>query len=241
MKKSFHAKYHSLLIVLFAIIVLQAVLLLAALGSATNLQRLVSDMQSIIIIFLFVIFVYMIVIYNYIPFRLSRALKEIKDVIDDITDGKYTMELNESIYDNDPSIQSLVVGLRKMLNVILRFDNLKAEKIYEHNQRIISLISLVEDPIIILSGNAEVVYINDMFRTRFSSIVEGTVLTELLIKDDLQSSVVKAILSSIRNGTNLKETRIASPDNQAGVSLLGSVIRNRKGNASGGVYIMRQI
>ena len=74
MKKSFKQRYHMLIIILFSIIVLEAILLLVSLNSARNLASLVTDMQSIIIIFVFAIFVYLIVMYNYIPFRMHKAL-----------------------------------------------------------------------------------------------------------------------------------------------------------------------
>lgn len=238
MKRSFNSKYHILIMILFGMIVLQSVLMLYAIDDAKSLKQLSGDMQSIIIIFFFIIFIYMIVIYNYIPYRLNRALREIQGVIDEISDGNYSMEIDPTIYDNDSIIQNLVLALKKMLNIIVRFDLLKADKIFEHNQRIQQLMNLLPQKIIILSANGEAIYINDAFRKTFDSITENVNINELIFKDEYKSKLFSLIIDALRNGNNVYNAVVTSQETSESVSINASIVRNRKGVSSGAVFVL---
>ncbi len=241
MKRSFRSKYHLLLLVLFVTIILQSVLMLITIDNAKSLNQLTNDMHSIIIIFMFIIFVYVIVIYNYIPFRVSKAIKEIQVIIDDISDGNYTLDIDQSLYDADGSIQNLVHALKKMLNIIVRFDQLKADKIFEHNQRIHQLINLLPEMILILSANAETIYINESFRKMYGGILENMSISELILKDEFDNSVFHVILESIRNGNNVYNHTVKNPKKKAEIVINGSIVRNRKGNSNGAVYLLKYV
>lgn len=78
MKNSLKSKYHILIALLFGLITLQTIFLLVAVGNAKDLYSLAVDIHSIVIVFVFLIFVYIVVLYNYIPYRLHRAIKEVK-------------------------------------------------------------------------------------------------------------------------------------------------------------------
>ncbi len=238
MKQSFKSKYHILILVLFGLIVLQSILLLYAIDQAKSLKQLSGDMQSIIILFIFIIFIYVIVIYNYIPFRLNRALKEIQNIIDEISDGNYSLDIDPTIYDGDSVIQNLVYAIKKMLNIIVRFDQLKAEKIFEHNQRIQQLINLLPQMVLILSSSTEVIYLNDSFRKRYINITENVNINELIIKDEFNNSVFACIVNSIREGNNIYDKIVKHSSSNDSMLINGTMIRNRKGNSSGAVFVL---
>lgn len=239
MKHSFKSKYHVLIVILFAMVVIQSIILLYSLDQANSLRQLKTDMQSTIIIFMFIIFIYMIVIYNYIPFRLARALKEIRSLIDDISDGNYDLDIDPSIYDEDSMIRALVLSLKKMLTIIARFDQLKADKIYEHNQRIQLLLNLVPQMAIILSANADAIYINDTFREHFDTIAENVNLNEVIIKDDFISKVLSVMTDALRNGNNIYEAKVQDTESGRTMILNGSIVRTRKGTPGGAVFLMQ--
>jgi signal transduction histidine kinase len=94
MKQSFKSRFHLLVIILFAIIAVEALLLLFSISSAQQISDLATDMQSIIIIFVFAIFVYLIVLYNYIPYRVHKALREVRAKIDEISNGNYYIDFD---------------------------------------------------------------------------------------------------------------------------------------------------
>ena len=150
--------------ILFAIIAVQALLLMVTLSAQRPVQDLITDLQTIIIIFVFVLFIYLIVIYNYIPYKLHKALKEVRAQIDEISNGNYNLDFDSSLYDQDSDIQELLLSLKKMLGIIIRFDQVKADKIFEHHQRINQLINLLPQAVLITGINGDVIYCNDSFR-----------------------------------------------------------------------------
>ncbi len=241
MKKSFKQRYHLLIIVLFAIIVLESILLLVSLASARNLAGLVSDMQSIIIIFVFAIFVCLIVMYNYIPFRMHKALKEVRDKIGEISQGNYYLDFDASLYDQDKDIQELIHALQKMLAIIIRFDTAKADKIFEHHQRINQLISMLKQAILITSINGDVIYCNDVFRRAYPSISEMSNLNELIFKDDFNRNLFDTILAALRYGNNLSEIVVRDPVGNRALNIEGTIIRNRKGVGTGAVFVLDKV
>ncbi|MDZ4120971.1 MAG: hypothetical protein U1C33_01025, partial [Candidatus Cloacimonadaceae bacterium] len=231
MKRSFKTKYHVLIIILFVIVTFQSVILLFASEHATSLKQLTGDIQSIVIVFLFIIFIYLLVIFNYIPFRLNKLVKEFQSIVDEISDGNYSLQIDPSLYDGDGSVQNLVMAMTRMVNIIVRFDQLKAEKIFEHNQRITQLINLLPQMVIILSANGEVIYLNDSFRKSFPAIQDNMNLSEMIIKDEFHQKVFNLIIDALRNGSNVYEELVKDRANSAEFRINGSLVRNRKGNS----------
>jgi len=236
MKRSMKQRYHLMLGILFALILAQFLVLLFTISQADNLYTLASDIQSIIIVFLFVIFVYIVVIFNYLPYRLSRALKRVEDLIDEISNGNYQLDIDSSIFEHDRDFQELILSLQKMLNIIMRFDSVKADKIYEHHQRISQLVNLLPEIVMIATVNGDIVYINDVFRNKFPSINESSNLHEVIHKDDFHARIFDVITESLRYGNNIYDKKVEIEGSTQTALIKGSIIRNRKGIASGGVY-----
>ncbi|HNX37545.1 MAG TPA: hypothetical protein PL124_06285 [Candidatus Cloacimonadota bacterium] len=238
MKRSFKEKYHILLIILFGIIVLESLLLLVTLNRTAALTNLITDMQSIIIIFVFLIFVYMIVLYNYIPFRMHRAIKELKSVVEEITNGNYYIDIDSTMYDQDKDIQDVILALQKMLGIIVRFDQVKAEKIFEHHQRILQLINIIKQNVLITSINGDVVYCNDKFRERYPTITEMNNINELIFQEEFNSKLFATLAEALRYGNNLYEIAVHDDRSTKAVVINGSIVRNRKGSSSGAVFVL---
>ena len=238
MKHSFNFKYRILIIILFGIIVLESLLLLVTLSHTDKTQTMVSDMQSIITIFVFIIFVYLVVMYNYIPFRTHKAIKELHNIVDEISNGNYNIDIDSSIYDQDKDIQDMIMALQKMLSIISRFDQVKADKIFEHHQRIQQLINLITDHVIITSINGDVIYANEAFRKDHPSINEMSNLNEMIFKEDFNRRLFETILEALRYGNNLYNIPISDEAKTRCVNINGSIVRNRKGISSGAVFIL---
>ena len=238
MKRSFRRRYHVLLMILLGIILLQSGLIWFTLSQATDLTDLVSDVQSILIIFFFAVFVYMIVIYNYVPFRLRRAFRDIGNLIEEISHGNYQIDIDSSTYDQDADIQELIMALQKMLNILMRFDMVKADKIYEHHQRITQMINILPFGILIGSVNGDVVYCNDKLREAYPSITETVNLNELIFTNPFDSRLFHVIGESMRYGKNLYQDIVADDKEDRQAAVDGSIIRNRKGVATGAVFVI---
>ncbi len=238
MKRSFKYKYHLLLIVLFGIIALESLLLLVSLNRTEAVSNLITDMQSIIIIFVFIIFVYMIIMYNYIPFRMHKAIKEIRSVIEEISNGNYYIDIDSSMYDQDKDIQEVILAIQKMLGIIIRFDQVKAEKIFEHHQRIQQLINIIKQGILITSTNGDVIYCNDVFREHYPTISEMNNINELIFKEEFNAKLFDTLAEALRYGNNLYDIPVKDSVSPRSVVINGSIVRNRKGNSSGAVFVL---
>jgi len=239
MKRSIKAKYHFLLAVLFGIIALQIVFLLYAVGHAKNLMTLANDINSIVILFGFGIFVYMMVLYNYIPFRLHHSIKEVRSLVEEISNGNYAqLDIDSANYDQDKDIQDLIRSLEKMLGIIIRFDMAKADKIFEHHQRIQQMINLLPEAIVITNINGDVVYCNDVFRKHFPTISEMMNLNDVIWKSDYHARIAAVVVNSLRDGNNVYEVQVDDLIYLGKVLINGSIVRNQKGLSTGGVYVM---
>ncbi|HOG26579.1 MAG TPA: hypothetical protein PLI24_00540 [Candidatus Cloacimonas sp.] len=238
MKRSLKAKYHTMIAILFGIIVLQTVILFFAVAQATDLTTLASDIHSIVIIFVFIIFVYIVVLYNYIPYRLHKAIHSVQQLVEEISSGNYQIDIDSSIYDQDKDFQDLIFALEKMLGIITRFDQAKADKVFEHHQRIQFLINLLPQSILIASSNGDVVYCNEPLRKRFPMISETVNLNELIWKDDYHARVFSVIIDALRYGNNLYNVIVEDVVYLHRARINGSIIRNRKGLSTGAVFVL---
>lgn len=238
MKRSLKSKYHFFIGIMFILMVLQSASLLIAVSQAKNLMGLASDIQSIVIIFLFGGFVYFVFLYNYIPFKLHKAINEVEKLVEQISNGNYQIDIDSSIYDQDKDIQQLIFALEKMLGIVSRFDQVKADKIFEHHQRIQLLINLVAHTVLITGANGDVVYCNEPFRKRFPLIAETMNLGEVIWKDDYHVRIFSVITNALRYGNNISNVVVENLVYLGRVSISGSIVRSCKGISTGAVFVM---
>jgi signal transduction histidine kinase len=238
MKNSLKSKYHIMIAILFGLITLQTAFLLVAVGNAKDLYSLAVDIHSIVIVFVFLIFVYIVVLYNYIPYRLHRAIKEVGSLVESISNGNYQLDIDSSTYDQDKDFQDLIFALDRMLGIIMRFDQVKADKIFEHHQRIQLLINLLPQAVLISSANGDVVYCNENMRKRFPMITEMVNLNELIIKNDYHTRILSVMIDALRYGNNIYDVVVEDLIYLGKARINGSIVRNRKGISSGAVYVL---
>jgi len=191
-----------------------------------------------VIIFVFIIFVYIVILYNYIPYRLHKAILEVEKLIEEISTGNYQIDIDSSIYDQDKDFQELIYALDKMLGIIARFDQAKADKIFEHHQRLQLLINLLPQSVLITGANGDVVYCNEPLRKRFPMISETVNLNELIWKNDYHNRIFSVILDSLRYGNNIYDVIVEDVVYLDKVRINGSIVRNRKGLSTGAVYVL---
>jgi len=238
MKNSLKSKYHILIAILFGLITLQTIFLLVAVGNAKDLYSLAGDIHSIVIVFVFLIFVYIMVLYNYIPFRLHRAIKEVGSLVESISNGNYQLDIDSTTYDQDKDFQDLIFALDRMLGIIMRFDQVKADKIFEHHQRLQLLINLIPQAVLISGANGDVVYCNEHMRKRFPMISEMVNLNELIIKTDYHTRILSVMIDALRYGNNIYDVVVEDLIYLGKARINGSIVRNRKGISTGAVYVL---
>lgn len=239
MKKSLKNRYQILLLIFFAIFIIESALILVSVYNTGNLAMLKADLQSIVILFVLFQFIYFIVLFYYIPYQYDRALKDIYQILQEISEGKYQIDLEAKTCNQTTEIVSLMTALSRMMNIIIRFDSLKADKIYEHHQRIQSLISMIPEGCIIMSIIGEIVYENDFVKTHFPALTENLNLLETLLPDYVEDELKPLMMESIKNANNLQDRKIVIKSQEnAAFRVDSSIIRNRKGQPTGAIFII---
>ncbi|MDD3534789.1 MAG: hypothetical protein PHC50_01395 [Candidatus Cloacimonetes bacterium] len=238
MKHSLKKRYHAMLAILFLIIILQFVAVLYSISGARDIMRMASDIQSILLIFLFALFIYLVIIYNYLPFKLKRSIDRVRELVEEISEGNYHLDIESSLLGQDEDFTELIYALQKMLDILRRFDSAKSEKIYEHHQRIGQLIDLLPMDVIIAGISGDLVYLNDKFRLRYPAIDDGMNLNELFFKDKYNTQIFDTLQDALRLGNNIYDEVLVDEEGKQQVLIKGSIVRNTKGNASGAVFTL---
>ncbi len=240
MKLSFIARIRLLLGILFLLILLQFALVLAGINGATNIFSLASDIQSIMLAFSFLIFLYIVFLINYLPFRLRQSEKRLEALIAEISKGDYKIDIASFIADEDPNFHPLITAIGEMLKRIDRFDDAKAAKVFEHHQRIMLLLNLLSQECLILNIDGEIIYMNDSFRRQHPEIPDNCIIGEKIIRDDGEAAVFDTISEALRQGNNVYDFKAVSNNNLTRLCLNGSIVRDRKGNPDGGVFLIER-
>jgi len=238
MKKSIKSKYQILLLIFFAVFILEATLILMTAYSPIGHERLKTDIQSIVILFMLFQFVYFVVLYYYVPYQYDHALKEIYQMMREISEGKYQIDLDLKTHQQGEEIQNLMVGLHKMMNIIIRFDNLKTEKIYEHHQRIQMLISMIPQGCLIITITGEIVYCNDFVKDNFPVLYENLNILETLLPEYMEDELKPMMIESIKTGNNIHEKMVSIASIKATYVISNSIVRNRRGQSIGAIFII---
>lgn len=238
MKKSFKRRFQISMLLMLALVILQTVLVFIILNNASRLGELVNDLQTILIIFMFIIFVIFVVMLYYLPYKLRKSLKEVEGLIEQISQGDYKIDIDFSTYDQDADSLRLILALDKMLKIIMRFDQVKADKIFEHHQRINQLINILPQGILVISTSGEVAYCNDRLRVMYPILNEVSNINEFILNDVFDSRLFNTISTALRHGKNLYDEKVKGDHSDPQATLNGSIIRDRKGFATGAVFVI---
>jgi signal transduction histidine kinase len=237
MKKSLKSKYQILLLIFFSIFILESALILIAFNAPMSIDQLKGSIQSIIILFMLVQFIFFVTIYYYIPYQYDHALKEIFKLIHEISEGKYQVDLDLKTQNQSLEITNLMTALQRMMNIIIRFDSLKADKVYEHHQRIQTLINMIPQGCMIVSVIGEIVYINEFVKNNFPVLSENLNLLETLLPDYIEDELKPILIDCIKSGNNLHNKRLNIQVSDIAYNLSSGMVRNRKGQTTGAIFI----
>jgi signal transduction histidine kinase len=238
MKKSLRAKYQLLLLIFFIVIIAESAVILVVFHTPMSLEQLKGSIQSLIILFIVIKFVLFVGLFYYIPYQYEHALKEIHRIIHEISEGKYQIDLEQKTLNQNLEIKDLMIAMQKMMSIIIRFDALKTDKIYEHHQRLQALINMMPQGCMIVSVIGEIVYINGTMMKAFPALVENLNIFETLLPDSVENEFKPILIDCIRSGRNLHSLplKIKSSDNVLTIS--SSIVRNKKGLTTGAIFIL---
>ncbi|MFO7660045.1 MAG: hypothetical protein R6V77_03955 [Candidatus Cloacimonadaceae bacterium] len=238
MKKSLKKRYQILLLIFFAIFIIESALILVTVLSNGSITRLKADLQSIVIMFVFIQFIYFVVLFYYIPYQYEHANREIYHILQEISEGKYQIDLEAKTYNQSEEITNLIKALHRMMNIVSKFDSLKADKIYEHHQRIQMLINMIPQGCLIMSIIGEIVYINDFVKKNFPALTENLNIMETLLPDYVEAELKPLLIESLKSGNNLQNKTVTISAQNVSYLINSSIVRNRKGQSTGAIFII---
>ena len=173
MRLSFTGKIRLLIVFMFIVAILQAGIILHLISNSISFIQMKLDVQNTIFIGLFIQFLLTLIIIFYVPIFLHKAFSEIHNIIKDITQGVYTIEIDLDNYKTtiDKEFFAVISILKDMLKSILTFDKLKKEKIIEHYNRIVSILNLTDDGFVIVDIKGNFIYMNEKVTNTFRKLI----------------------------------------------------------------------
>lgn len=241
MKKSLKGKYQFLLVIFFLIFIIEAGLIFVTLYNSNSLNSMRADIQFIVILFVMIKFIYFIIMFYYIPFKYDLAFRELTILIQEISEGKHEFDLELKTHNQSHEVAILMEAMKRMMNVIIRFDSLKTDKIFEHHQRIQLLINMIPEGCLVISIIGEIVYMNNFVKENFPDLNENLNIIETYLPEYIESDLKPIMIESIKNGNNLHDKLIKTSLNEQEYKLNSSIVRNRKGASIGAIFIIVKV
>jgi PAS domain S-box-containing protein len=249
MNLSFTAKIRLIIVLLFIISLIEGLIILSMLNGASadvlngNITQLKMDIQNTIYITVFFQFVLAMILIFYIPVFLHRAFAEIHQILKDISQGLYSIDIDLDSFQNrvDNEFYRVIVSIKAMLESVLTFDTLKKDKIIEHHNRIISMLNLSHDGFIILDINGNIVYMNDNISDTFGAIAEGQNIFEQNYPPEIENNIKKYCKTVLKSKTKQQYVQFFVPALKRHVGQNSAIVRDVGGNAKGAVIAITNL
>ncbi|MBC8384325.1 MAG: hypothetical protein H8E57_02265 [Candidatus Cloacimonetes bacterium] len=243
MKISFTLKIRLILILLFLISLIQGILILYLIRDFSSIAQLKMDIQNTIYITIFLQFILAMILVFYIPVFLQKAFSGINRTLEEITKGVYTCEIVDQNYETslDKEFYSVMLTIKRMLNSILIFDNLKKEKIIEHHNRILALLKLTENGFLILDKIGNIVFINDKVSDVFPSLLVNINMIDTKFPPEVESGIKKYIVNLIQKQSRQEFQQYYSPKLKRHIGLSCAIVRDSIGEMSGAVVAISNL
>ncbi|MBN2460143.1 MAG: hypothetical protein JXB60_00940 [Candidatus Cloacimonetes bacterium] len=237
MKSSFTGKIRIIIIFLFLIALVQGMIIIQLVNNFNDIQTLKQDILNTVYITIFLQFVLSIILIFYLPVFLRNAFAEINNILKDISQGMYNIELDINTFDRnlDKEFMTVVLEIKKMLRSIAAFDKLKKEKIIEHHNRILAILNLTENGFIIIDNNGNIVYINDKVTDNFSALSEKTNIAETNFPPEIENNIKKYTLNILKAKTKQDSQQFFMPSLKRHIGMNSGIVRGIEGEMCGAV------
>jgi signal transduction histidine kinase len=237
MNISLTGRIRVILLVLFAISLVQGLIILNLISNESNTHSLIMDIQNTIIITVFLQFILVISLFFYLPIMLHKAFSDIHALLKDIARGIYTIDIDPEDYQHKAGKEffAAVMTIKEMLKSVKTFDLLKKEKIIEHHSRIIAILNLTENGFLILDMKGNIVFINAEVTEAFKSLTETTNILETNFPPEVENNLKKYVAELLKNETKLDPKQFFLPNLKKHIGLSSAIVRGPGGEATGAV------
>jgi hypothetical protein len=237
-KDSFTARLRVFLALFMLLAIINAAIVISTSQSSNDIVQIKTDIQNIEYIFLFLIFLLAVILFFYIPLMLHRKLIEIHRLLREITEGNYYPEIDMKRFDQDREFLSFVTAIQRMLQVVVKFDQLKAEKITEHNNRIMGLLSLTCSGFIIVAESGDVIYTNDLIKDNFPEFQKNTNFYDDIFSPDIEKLIKPCIIGILRSGSKGEDFKEKFESVKSEITVKSHMVRNEAGEPIGAILAL---
>jgi len=241
MKASVTNKVRIVILVIFAILAVQTIMVLLTINGQEDVRQIKTDVQSIVYLFLFGLSLVLLIMYFYLPLYFKRSFQDIHRLLKTIAEGKYNQEIDLMAYDQDREFLEIIKSIQMMLTVVRRFDQLKTEKIFEQHSRIHAVLNMTEDGFIIVNTHGDIAYINDPVRKLFPVMVENSNLHETSYPGEVEKTIKTYILKVLRTQSKAKDIHVSIPSLRKELSFMNAIVRDSSGEAIGAVFSVKEV
>lgn len=235
MKNSFTGKIKTLILILFLISIVQGIIIFQLINTYDPQSELKIDVQNTLFITIFIQFVLAIYLFFYIPVFLHKAFSEIHNILKDISQGIYNIDIDLKTFQTsmDKEFYAVIVSIDEMLKSVLNFDRLKKDKIIEHHNRILAILNLTSDGFIAMDIKGNIIYINDKVTDTFPAISEKTNMIDTNFPPEIENNIKKYSLNILKSKTKQEQQQFYLPVLKRHVVLNSAIIRDSNGQAVG--------
>ncbi len=243
MRLSFTGKIRSLIIFMFIVALLQAGIILHLISNSSSFDQMKLDVQNTIFIGLFIQFLLTLAIIFYVPVFLHKAFTEIHNIIKDITQGVYTIDIDLDNFETtiDKEFFTVISLLKTMLKSILTFDKLKKEKIIEHHNRIVSILNLTDDGFVIVDIKGNFVYMNEKVTDTFPALSDKSNIIEANFPPEIENNIKKYTLNILNSYTKQEPQQFFVPSLKRHIVLNSAMIRDVAGQPTGAIIALTNL
>lgn len=240
MRLSFTGKIRFIIILMFIVSILQAGIILHLINNSSSFFQMKLDVQNTIFIGLFIQFILALTIIIYVPVFLHKAFSEIHNIIKDITQGIYTIDIDLDSYKTtiDKQFFAILSQLKDMVRSVVTFDKLKKEKIIEHHNRIVSMLNLTDDGFMIVDMKGNFVYMNEKVTETFPALSDKNNIIEANFPPEIENNIKKYTLNILNSHTKQEPQQFFVPALKRHIVLNSAMIRDAAGKPTGAIIAL---
>jgi signal transduction histidine kinase len=223
--------------ILFALACFQVLFVFLNFSQEKSLIVIKSEVLKIMATFLFIQFAIIIISISYLPNYLRKLMGGVRSIINEISQGSYNydidLEAQKKLYDKE--VYEVIEAAKKMLEIILKFDSLKKEKIQEQRGRIVALLNLTENGFIVVNRKGEIVYINYLISEHFPTIKEHVNIIETNFGLEIDNNIKKFITAVIKNQSKFPPKQFYMSSMKRHIKVKSELVRDDDGEFIGTV------
>jgi len=240
MKLSFTAKIRFVILLMLIITLVQGVIMLHLIPADFS-KRI--DLQNTIYISTFMQVIVAIIIISYIPLFLQKAFNEMHQILKDVSQGIYNIDISLEEYQKttDKEFFAVLSSLKEMVKSIVKFDKLKKDKIVEHHNRIQAILNLSEDGFFILNSKGDIVYSNDILLETFHAMQGKISITDSNFPPEIENNIKKYAISVIKVGSKQDSLNNFFPSLKKHITLNSAIVRDSAGVVCGAVIALTNL